>query len=138
MDKVRESSPGTANKKIDEQTEKNIREYSHKGKAKISERLEQLDKEWDIERILELNASALALTGVGLALKVHRNWIWLSVITMTFLAHHAIQGWCPPVPLLRKMGYRTRDEINKEKTALKALKGDYKKATSAEDLLDVV
>jgi hypothetical protein len=31
---------------------------------------------------------------------------------------HAMQGWCPPVPLLRRLGIRTRNEIDREKYAL--------------------
>jgi hypothetical protein len=45
-----------------------------------------------------------------------------------FLLQHAIQGWCPPVPILRRLGFRTADEINRERYALKALRGDFKDA----------
>lgn len=135
MDQNKAADTDTANKKIDAQTEKNIREFAHKGKGKINDRLTELEKEWDIERILELNASALALTGIGLALKVHRNWIWLSVTMVAFMAHHAIQGWCPPVSLLRKLGYRTRAEIDKEILALRGMKGDFKHMSSADEVL---
>lgn len=138
MDQVRASSPDTSNKKIDDKTEKNIREYAHKGKAKISERLMQLDKEWDIERVLQLNASVLALTGVGLALKVNKRWLWLTAVVSTFLAHHSIQGWCPPVPLFRAMGYRTKQEINRERMALKAFRGDFKHSDNANEVLEIV
>jgi hypothetical protein len=42
-----------------------------------------------------------------------------------FLLQHALQGWCPPVPLLRKTGVRTMREIDIERYALKALRGDF-------------
>jgi hypothetical protein len=42
-----------------------------------------------------------------------------------FLFQHAIQGWCPPVPILRRMGFRTASEIEQERQALKALRGDF-------------
>ena len=42
-----------------------------------------------------------------------------------FLFQHATQGWCPPVPLFRKLGVRTRSEIDREKYALKILRGDF-------------
>lgn len=38
---------------------------------------------------------------------------------------HAVQGCCPPVPLLRRLGLRTREEIERERYALKALMGDF-------------
>jgi hypothetical protein len=38
----------------------------------------------------------------------------------TFLLQHALQGWCPPVPILRRLGYRTAREIFEERLALLA------------------
>jgi hypothetical protein len=38
---------------------------------------------------------------------------------------HALQGWCPPLPLLRRLGVRTQQEIERERYALKALRGDF-------------
>jgi hypothetical protein len=43
-----------------------------------------------------------------------------------FLFQHAIQGWCPPVPVLRKLGFRTSYEIEQERRALMALRGDFR------------
>ncbi len=40
-------------------------------------------------------------------------------------------GWCPPVPILRRGGLRTRTEINQEKYALKALRGDFQALKNA-------
>lgn len=41
------------------------------------------------------------------------------------LFQHATQGWCPPLPLFRRMEKRTRNEIDVEKFAMKALRGDF-------------
>ena len=49
----------------------------------------------------------------------------LPALVTAFLFQHAIQGWCPPLPILRRMGYRTMREIDIERTALKALRGDF-------------
>ena len=38
---------------------------------------------------------------------------------------HAVKGWCPPVPLFRRLGVRTCGEIERERYALKALRGDF-------------
>jgi hypothetical protein len=43
-----------------------------------------------------------------------------------FLLQHAVQGWCPPVPLFRRLGFRTAAEIDYERYALKALRGDFR------------
>lgn len=42
-----------------------------------------------------------------------------------FLFQHALQGWCPPVPVLRRLGSRTAAEIGRERYALKVLPGDF-------------
>jgi hypothetical protein len=96
--------------------------------SEIPDRLEELDREWDIERAIEANASALALVGVGLAAGHDRRWLVLPALVTAFLFQHAIQGWCPPVPVLRKLGFRTSYEIEEERRALKALRGDFEGA----------
>lgn len=91
----------------------------------ISERLKELDREWDVERALEANASALAFTGVILGAAVDRRWLALPATVTAFLFQHALQGWCPPLPILRELGVRTSSEIAAERYALKALRGDF-------------
>lgn len=91
----------------------------------IGRRLTELDREWDIERALEANASALAFTGVMLGAAVDRRWLALPVAVTAFLFQHALQGWCPPLPVLRRLGLRTTSEIAAERYALKALRGDF-------------
>jgi hypothetical protein len=91
----------------------------------LSRRIAELDREWDVERTLEANASTLALTGLFLGVVRSRKYLLLSATVLGFLLTHAIQGWCPPLPILRRMGVRTRAEIDQEKYALKALRGDF-------------
>jgi hypothetical protein len=54
-----------------------------------------------------------------------KKWFVLPAIVSGFLLRHAIQGWCPPVPVLRRLGIRTRLEIERERYALKILRGDF-------------
>lgn len=89
---------------------------------KIDSRLAELDREWDTERTLELNASLLALSGAILGRFVNRKWLYLSMGVTGFLAQHAVQGWCPPLPVLRRMGFRTRKEIEQERSALQMIR----------------
>lgn len=91
----------------------------------IEERLHKLDEEWDIERTLETNASSLALLGLALGVTISAWFYILSALVMGFLLQHALQGWCPPVPLFRRLGVRTQSEIERERYALKALRGDF-------------
>ena len=91
----------------------------------IPSRLRELDAEWDVERTLEANASTLAFAGVILGATVDRRWLALPTIVTAFLFQHAVQGWCPPLPILRRMGFRSSREIETERSALKALRGDF-------------
>jgi hypothetical protein len=43
-----------------------------------------------------------------------------------FLLQHAVQGWCPPIIWFRRLGVRTSTEIDHERNALKALRGDFR------------
>jgi hypothetical protein len=49
----------------------------------------------------------------------------LPVVVLGFLLQHAVQGWCPPIALFRRIGIRTRREIDAEKHALRVLRGDF-------------
>ncbi|PVE23622.1 hypothetical protein DC522_15135 [Microvirga sp. KLBC 81] len=91
----------------------------------IDRRLRELDREWDVERTLEANASTLAFTGVVLGAALDKRWLALPALVTAFLFQHAVQGWCPPLPLLRRLGFRTAREIDTERYALKALRGDF-------------
>ena len=123
--RVQENTDETINKRIRAQTERNIEYFARKGGAAIDERLEELDREWDVERLLETNAASLALLGVGLGAFVDRRFLLLPALVTGFLLQHAIQGWCPPIPVFRRMGIRTAREIEVERYALKVVRGDF-------------
>jgi hypothetical protein len=106
------------NQKIHEETDKNIAYYTNQGREEIERRLQELDEEWDIERALEANAAAVTLFGFLMGTLVNRKWYILPGIVGGFLLQHAIQGWCPPVPVLRRLGFRTAHEIERERQAL--------------------
>jgi hypothetical protein len=76
--------------------------YYRQHSEEIQERLKALDEEWDIERAIEANAAALGFIGVALGATGNRRWLVLPALVTAFLFQHAIQGWCPPVPILRR------------------------------------
>jgi hypothetical protein len=120
VDRVRRSTATEVTRQIDRETDANILHYANASPEVIAERVEQLDREWDVERMLEVNASTLALTGLVLGATVNKKWLILPGIVLPFLLQHAVQGWCPPLPVLRRLGIRTRGEIDREKYALLA------------------
>ena len=129
---VRAASSSEVNTQIDEEMEASVRRCAE-STSSIDQRLQELEQEWDIERTLEANASTLALSGILLGALVNRRWLWLPGVVATFLLQHALQGWCPPIEIFRRLGVRTRREIDTEKYALKALRGDFDDIDQAQD-----
>ena len=112
------------NRRIQQEMEDRV-EYYAEHRDEIDERLAALDREWDIERTLEANAAGFAFTGVVLGAFVDRRFLILPAAVTAFLMQHAVQGWCPPLPVFRRRGVRTATEIETERYALKALRGDF-------------
>ena len=131
QDRVRAHSSESVNREIDETIRRTVQAYAGRSSDAINRRIDELEREWDIERTLELNASTLALTGLILGVTVNKKWLIVPGIVLPFLFQHAVQGWCPPLPVLRNMGIRTREEIDLEKYALKALRGDFENSDNA-------
>ncbi|WP_153559118.1 DUF2892 domain-containing protein [Roseimaritima sediminicola] len=125
VDRVPDHTAEAVNESIRRQTDENIARFGSAGPAAIERRLRELDGEWDIERTLEANAAALSLVGLGLGALVDRRFYALPGLVAGFLLQHALQGWCPPVPIFRRMGIRTQPEIEQERYALKAIRGDF-------------
>ena len=131
-ERVRANTAAQINWRIDRQIEDNVRHYAHQKKEEISRRIWELEQEWDIERVLETMASSLSLAAIALSVTNHRRWIILSGVVLGFFLMHAIQGWCPPIPVLRRLGVRTREEFDRERYALKLLIGDFPRVSSAD------
>ena len=125
-ERVPRHTADAVNERIQLRTEEAVARCAAGGPEAIERRLMALDREWDIERTLEANASSLALVGLGLGAFVNRRYFALPAVIAGFLLEHALQGWCPPVPLLRRLSFRTQSEIDEERYALKALRGDFR------------
>ncbi|HWH22197.1 MAG TPA: hypothetical protein VNT25_02740 [Allosphingosinicella sp.] len=113
------------NEKIRRDTEERVAACAQRPE-RVGERLSELEREWDIERALEANAAAIGFIGVVLAAIVDPWFLLIPAIVTAFLFQHALQGWCPPVPILRRLDFRTAREIDEERVALKALRGDFR------------
>jgi len=111
------------NERIHRELEARVYYYAQRP-SEIDNRLRELDQEWDIERVLETNAGIVSLLGLTLG-AMRGRWFLLPGVVAAFLVQHAVEGWCPPVPIFRRLGIRTTREINHERFALKALRGDF-------------
>jgi hypothetical protein len=120
-----QSTPSAINERIRRQTEARLAQTLNGGLTAIEARLRELDQEWDTERVLEALAAGFTLTGTLLGSSVDRRWYALPAVVAAFLLQHALQGWCPPLPVIRAAGVRTIAEIDEERYALKAARGDF-------------
>jgi hypothetical protein len=123
--RVTRHTASRVNAEICRQIEENVTQTAAGGGEAIDRRLAELDREWDIERTLEANAATASLIGLTLGATVDRRWFLLPAVVAGFLLQHAVQGWCPPVPVFRRLGFRTQTEIDYERYALKVVRGDF-------------
>jgi hypothetical protein len=132
-DRVRNNTAPEVNRVIDNNIINRVKQYANASKEDLNLAIRALDEEWDIERILEFNASTLLV--FSLLMFVLRSGglrkLWFPITVAGFLWMHAFQGWCPPVPVFRAMGFRTAAEIFTEKNLVKALRGDFEGIRSA-------
>ncbi|QMT59745.1 hypothetical protein [Legionella sp. PC997] len=138
QDHVRANTQTSANKAIDEQIVSTLQSFSTASSEEISQRIDKLDKEYNVERVLELNASILAFIGILLGAFVNTYWLILPGLVLPFLAFHAVQGWCPPLPILRALKVRTQKEIESEKYSLKILRGDFDNLNNEKDIQKIL
>jgi hypothetical protein len=124
-DRVRAHTDDDRLADLDQQARDRINEMQGATAAELSARIVELERESDVERVLEINASTLALSGLALGAFVNRKLLVIPAVVLGFLLQHGIQGWCPPIPVLRNLGLRTRQEIDAEKYALKTMRGDF-------------
>lgn len=135
--RVPQSTSDEINSRIARETRARVEYYASRP-DEIPNRLAELDNEWDVERMLEANASALAFVGTVAGLSGRPRWFLLPTFVTAFLFQHALQGWCPPLPVLRRLGFRTAREIEIERSALKALRGDYDLIARAQNRVEAI
>ena len=125
------NTPADVNERIRMDTEKRIAFYGAHPEL-IDQRLAELDREWDVERLIETEAPSMTLTGLVMGLAFSRKWLIIPLFAQSMVFLHAVQGWYPLLPLFRRMGFRTEREIAIERYALKAIRGDFRDVSGRE------
>jgi hypothetical protein len=137
-DRVPLHTSDASNTRILERTLENLRSFVGASPDAINARIAVLRREWDIERTLEAHAATLAMTGLALGIFKGRRFLAIPAIVAGFLFQHAVQGWCPPLSALRRLGVRTSAEIHAEILALRILRDDFSiRARGAEAALSL-
>ena len=133
--RVTQNTSRHLNEQIRRITEENLNRYNGADQETIAKRLDELDREWDFERAMETGASLQVILGLVLGTFVHRRWYAWSGLVAGFILLHAIQGWAPVLPFMRRRGFRTEAEIEEERDALRILRGDFHPTTDPREAL---
>ena len=94
-DRVRAHTAEDVNQRIDEQAQRRVENAVRLRPEVLGRRISELEAEWDMERWLEMNASALALGGTVLGLLVNKKFFALPCIVLPFLLLHAVKAGAP-------------------------------------------
>ena len=124
MPKSKQTLERIAKGELDSQTQAEVQHHAARRSEAISKRIEELDREWPIDRVLMIGVGFNLLLGFLPGRVGSRTWYLFPAVVGGILLLHALQGWYPPLPILRRLGFRTRKEIDREKLALKAILGD--------------
>ncbi|MBA3391745.1 MAG: hypothetical protein H0T89_03825 [Deltaproteobacteria bacterium] len=122
-DRVRKHSPEAVNRRIDEQIAGQLAEIGLSAHA-IRKRLDQIDREWNLDRALMAVSSVLGAFTAHRSMAAARDghslipWRLVFWTQAAFLLHHAVRGWSPPASILRRIGFRTDKEIAAERVIL--------------------
>jgi len=104
----------------------NVRFYGSLGKEGLTERIRSLDDEWDAEKFVLVALSGTSIFGMVMGLVGSRLWRVLTWASLPLLILAGQEKWRPSEGILKTLGLRSRREIYEEKSALKALRGDFK------------
>jgi hypothetical protein len=124
-ERVEVNTAPAVNRKFEDQLKENIARYAAEGQPGIDQRLRELDREWNTERAIEVEAPMMIGLGIALGNLHDRKWFAVSAMAAGMVILHSVQGWYPLLPLFRRMGLRSQYEIEQERNALRALRGDH-------------
>jgi hypothetical protein len=112
------------NEQIQRQIKRNVVYYTEHPQE-IDSRLDELEREWSVERKLEVSTAILTIKGIIMGLTISKRWFIFTTMIECFLFQRPLKRWGPMYPLLRRFGCRTQTEIEHERNILKALRGDF-------------
>lgn len=121
--RVPDNTSEEINRRIEEASQRSIL-YHLNHPDKIPFRLKELDREWDIERALGANAASIIIITSILGFAYTTLFFIIPLLVGVFLLQHSLQGWCPPLPILRRLGFRTSSEIAYEREAIESIAGN--------------
>lgn len=123
-DRARRHTARSVLRRIDDDTLDHLMEVGQKPET-ASRRLEALDREWDIDRTIEAEAATMGLIGLALGAFVRPAFLAMPATVGAAVFLFGTRGIYPLLPIFRRLGIRTAREIERERYAVKALRGDF-------------
>jgi len=105
------------------------------GPAAISERLDQLDREWTTGRATKATAAVLLVAGMALTL-LNPWWLILPAIGGAMLLQYLFGRRSLAGAFFHALGLRSGCEIEQEKFALRTLRGDFRHLPTLHEVED--
>src|SRR5262245_14289362 len=100
--RVKNQTSPQVNTDIRRRTEMRIA-YYEKHPEQIGERLAELNREWNIERVLRTASSSLTLFGIAMAVLRRSRWLLVPLGVQGFVLQQTIQTERLPLPFLRRL-----------------------------------
>ncbi len=116
-DRVRAHTATIVNERLDRCASESLQRAADDAEF-ARERIASLDREWELDRVILLAFAAAGAVALTLGLRRDRRWKFPLAAQIAFMLAHSLVGWCPPAALLRRIGFRTRQEIDAERAAL--------------------
>jgi len=123
-DRVRRHTARSVLRRIDDDTVDHLVQVQ-KNPASAERRLAELDREWDVDRTAEAEAATMGLVGLALGVCVRPAFLAIPATVGAGVFLLGTLGTYPLLPLFRRLGIRTAREIQRERYAIKALRGDF-------------
>lgn len=106
------------------------------GPEAITERLAQLDREWTTGRASKATAGLMIVIGLALTAVFSPWWLVLTAAGGLLLLPYLFGRRSPLGGLFHRLGLRRGSEIEQEKVALKALRGDFRNVPSVQQVVN--
>jgi hypothetical protein len=113
--------------------EKRLACLADAGHQAITDRLDQIENEWSAGRMTKVTIGVLILAGLGLSL-LSSWWLVLPATGGLLLLQYLFSRTSWLGALFRATGFRSGAEIDQEKFALKALRGDFRHLPTVHEL----
>lgn len=108
-----------------EEIEDRVKCYALRSREDVERRIYELDREWDVEKFIGMKTAFLAIAGTLLGVMKDKRWLILPGISLPYLLYSSVVKRNPLTPLLINFGIRSKKEIELERYAMKAIRGDF-------------